>query len=252
MQALGLIETRGLLAAIEGADTMLKSADVSILEKTYVGGGLVSIAVTGDVGAVKAAVEAGVAAVKKLDSKLLISEHVIPRPHDELDNIIGIKKSLKKLEVSSESENEICENLNEVVEIEVIKNEISEKEETIETIDCIINDSEETNLEIDENIDCIDTKSEKINLAIDDSLPKNLKEEHSNDSKIDLNNLQKATVDNLVNESGIEKALKILSNVKVAKLRELARQYKDFKVTEGKISKASKKLLITKFRAYYE
>ncbi|NFG40517.1 BMC domain-containing protein [Clostridium botulinum] len=234
MQALGLIETRGLLAAIEGADTMLKSADVSILEKTYVGGGLVSIAVTGDVGAVKAAVEAGVAAVKKLDSKLLISEHVIPRPHDELDNIIGIKKSLKKLEVSSESENEICENLNEVVEIEVIKNEISEKEETIETIDCI------------------DTKSEKINLAIDNSLPKNLKEEHSNDSKVDLNNLQKATVDNLVNESGIEKTLKILSNVKVAKLRELARQYKDFKVTEGKISKASKKLLITKFRAYYE
>ncbi|WP_252254310.1 BMC domain-containing protein [Clostridium sp. ZBS12] len=234
MQALGLIETRGLLAAIEGTDTMLKSADVSILEKTYVGGGLVSIAVTGDVGAVKAAVEAGVAAVKKLDSKLLISEHVIPRPHDELDNIIGIKKSLKKLEVSSESENEICENLNEVVEIEVIKNEISEKEETIETIDCI------------------DTKSEKINLAIDNSLPKNLKEEHSNDSKVDLNNLQKATVDNLVNESGIEKTLKILSNVKVAKLRELARQYKDFKVTEGKISKASKKLLITKFRAYYE
>ncbi|WP_252223534.1 MULTISPECIES: BMC domain-containing protein [unclassified Clostridium] len=250
MQALGLIETRGLLAAIEGADTMLKSADVSILEKTYVGGGLVSIAVTGDVGAVKAAVEAGVAAVKKLDSKLLISEHVIPRPHDELDNIIGIKSSLKKLEVSSELENEICENLNEVVE--VIKNEISEKEETIETIDCIINDSEETNLEKDEDIDCIDTKSEKINLAIDDSLPKKLKEEHSNDSKIDLNNLQKATVDNLVNESGIEKTLKILSNVKVAKLRELAHQYKDFKVTEGKISKASKKLLITKFRAYYE
>ncbi|WP_252236384.1 BMC domain-containing protein [Clostridium sp. CH2] len=234
MQALGLIETRGLLAAIEGADTMLKSADVSIVEKTYVGGGLVSIAVTGDVGAVKAAVEAGVAAVKKLDSKLLISEHVIPRPHDELDNIIGIKSSLKKLEVSSELENEICENLNEGVEVEVIKNEISEKEETIETIDCI------------------DTKSEKINLAIDDLLPKKLKEEHFNDSKIDLNNLQKATVDNLVNESGIEKTLKILSNVKVAKLRELARQYKDFKVTEGKISKASKKLLITKFRAYYE
>ncbi len=65
MQALGLIETKGLLAAVEAADTMVKSADVSIIEKTYVGGGLVTISVTGDVGAVKASIEAGVAAVKK-------------------------------------------------------------------------------------------------------------------------------------------------------------------------------------------
>jgi len=67
MQALGLIETKGLLASIEAADTMVKSADVSIIEKAYVGGGLVTIAVTGDVGAVKAAIEAGVAAVKNLN-----------------------------------------------------------------------------------------------------------------------------------------------------------------------------------------
>ena len=72
MQSLGLIETKGLIAAIESADAMLKTSNVNILEKTYVGGGLVSIAVTGDVAAVKAAVEAGAAAVKNINVTLLI------------------------------------------------------------------------------------------------------------------------------------------------------------------------------------
>lgn len=89
MQALGLIETKGLTAAIEGADAMLKSADVRLLEKTIVGGGLVAIAVTGDVAAVKAAVEAGAAAVVRISSLLLISQHVIPRPHEDLSSMVG-------------------------------------------------------------------------------------------------------------------------------------------------------------------
>jgi microcompartment protein CcmL/EutN len=97
MQALGLIETRGLLAAVESADAMLKAAEVTLIEKTYVGGGLVSIAVTGDVGAVTAAVEAGTAAVRQINSELLVSKHVIPRPHEELDDMIG---SVKPLEVA--------------------------------------------------------------------------------------------------------------------------------------------------------
>ncbi|MDR0880863.1 MAG: BMC domain-containing protein [Clostridioides sp.] len=88
MQALGLIEVRGLISAIEAADVMLKSADVSIIEKTIVGGGLVTVSVTGDVGAVKAAVEAGAAAVNNLNSATLVSEHVIPRPDNQLENII--------------------------------------------------------------------------------------------------------------------------------------------------------------------
>jgi microcompartment protein CcmL/EutN len=89
MQALGLIETKGLIAAIESADAMLKAADVRLLEKTVVGGGLVTIAVTGDVAAVKAAVEAGAAAVERISSSLLVSQHVIPRPHEELGCMIG-------------------------------------------------------------------------------------------------------------------------------------------------------------------
>lgn len=89
MQALGFIETKGLLTAIEAADAMLKAADVSLLERTTVGGGLISVTVTGDVAAVKAAVDAGAAAVERIDAAALITRHVIPRPHEELVAVIG-------------------------------------------------------------------------------------------------------------------------------------------------------------------
>jgi Carbon dioxide concentrating mechanism/carboxysome shell protein len=88
MQAIGLIETRGFLPAIEGADAMLKTAQVELVGRTFAGGGLVTITVTGDVGAVKAAVEAGVTAVERIGHLLLISRHVIPRPHHDIESII--------------------------------------------------------------------------------------------------------------------------------------------------------------------
>lgn len=89
MQALGFIETKGVLSAIEAADAMLKAADVSLLEKTKVGGGLIAVTVTGDVAAVKAAVDAGAAAVERINGAALITRHVIARPHDELTAVIG-------------------------------------------------------------------------------------------------------------------------------------------------------------------
>lgn len=89
MQALGFIETKGVLAAVEAADAMLKAADVSLLEKTKVGGGLVAVTVTGDVAAVKAAVDAGAAAVERINSAALVTRHVIARPHDELTAVVG-------------------------------------------------------------------------------------------------------------------------------------------------------------------
>lgn len=93
MRALGLIETRGLLVAIECADVMLKTAQVELVGRTLVGGGLVTIAVTGDVGAVKAAVEAGAVAVEKINGLLLVSQHVIPRPHKDLASIVVVTES---------------------------------------------------------------------------------------------------------------------------------------------------------------
>ncbi len=89
MQALGFIETKGVLAAIEAADAMLKAADVSLMEKTKVGGGLIAVTVTGDVAAVKSAVDAGAAAVERIEGAALVTRHVIARPHDEITAVIG-------------------------------------------------------------------------------------------------------------------------------------------------------------------
>lgn len=85
MQALGMIETRGTLAAVEAADVMLKAANVILVEKTKAGGGLVTVIIAGDVAAVKAAVEAGASAVGRLGEGLLVTDHVIPRPHEEME-----------------------------------------------------------------------------------------------------------------------------------------------------------------------
>ena len=83
--ALGMIETKGLVSAIEAADAMVKAANVNLVGKTLIGGGLVTVMVRGDVGAVKAATDAGAAAAKVGE---LISVHVIPRPHEEVEGII--------------------------------------------------------------------------------------------------------------------------------------------------------------------
>jgi len=84
--ALGMIETKGLVAAIEAADTMVKAANVTLIGKEQVGGGYVSVMVRGDVGAVQAATDAGAEAARAIGE--LISVHVIPRPHSELEKIL--------------------------------------------------------------------------------------------------------------------------------------------------------------------
>lgn len=86
MQALGMIETKGLVGAIEAADAMVKAANVTLIGKVMVGGGLVTVMVRGDVGAVKAATDAGAAAAGKVGE--LVSVHVIPRPHGEVELIL--------------------------------------------------------------------------------------------------------------------------------------------------------------------
>jgi ethanolamine utilization protein EutM len=84
--ALGLIETRGLVGSIEAADAMVKAANVRLVGKEHVGGGLVTVMVRGDVGAVKAATDAGAAAARRVGE--LISVHVIARPHADLEKIL--------------------------------------------------------------------------------------------------------------------------------------------------------------------
>ena len=86
LQAFGMVETRGLTAAVEAADAMVKAANVQLIGTEKIGSGLVTVMVRGDVGAVKAAVEAGSAAASKLGE--LVATHVIPRPHGDVEKLL--------------------------------------------------------------------------------------------------------------------------------------------------------------------
>mgnify|MGYP003606828965 FL=1 len=88
--ALGMIETRGLVGSVETADAMVKAANVTLIGREQVGSGLVTVMVRGDVGAVKAATDAGAAAASRVGE--LVSVHVIPRPHEEVELILPKRK----------------------------------------------------------------------------------------------------------------------------------------------------------------
>lgn len=192
MQALGLIETKGLVAAIESADAMLKAAEVRLLEKTYVGGGLVTIMVCGDVGAVKAAADAGAAAAQRVGG--LLSVHVIPRPHQELKDVMVSTTILKQTETPSTASEE--------------------------------NDAEE------ESEFQRETKPEPVVTE-------------------DPEELHKAAVDRLAAEKGLDEIISVLSKLKVVKLRNLTREYKDFGIAGRMISKADKQMILEEFSKYY-
>ena len=221
MQALGLIETKGLIAAIESADAMLKAADVRLVEKTYVGGGLVTIAVTGDVGAVKAAVEAGAASVRKLDNGLLLSEHVIPRPHQELDDVIVSTSLLENPSREPDFDTEA-------------------KVEADPEAEAKGSDAAAAETEVTAEPEMTSKETEKA------------PEEEKEDILSDLSDPHKEIIDKIALENGVDEAISALSTLKVVKLRNLAREYKDFGITGRMISKADKSMIIAEFKKYYE
>lgn len=212
MEALGMIETKGLLAAIESADVMLKAANVQLLEKVLVGGGLVTVTITGDVAAVKSSIDAAAAAVSRLGSELLISQHVIPRPHAELGETIVNPVPLAEQNAEPEQEQEEPETVIETEEPEVtepaeeVQTEIPELQETKETPE---------------------------------------------PEKLQVSEMHKADMDKLVAEKGVDKAVEIIGGCKVVKLRNLAREYEDFGIAGREISKANKTELLEEFRKYY-
>ena len=93
LEALGMVETKGLIGSVEAADAMVKAANVVLVGKEYIGAGYVTVLVRGDVGAVKAATDAGAAAARRVGE--LVSVHVIPRPHNEVEKIIPKTKDAK-------------------------------------------------------------------------------------------------------------------------------------------------------------
>lgn len=220
MQALGLIETKGLLATIEAADAMVKSANVNILEKVYIGGGLVSVTITGDVGAVKSAIDAGISAVNRLGENFLISSHVIARPHYDLESIIETTPAVEKVEKAIEK----------AIEEEIIEDEACEA--TLEVMEDITEETLNTSLE--------NSNEEDIN-----------KEIQIENIEIEVE-LDREKLNKLVKEEGIEKSLQLLRDLKVSRIRKLAKEFKDFDLTSKTISKLDKESLIKKFKEYYK
>jgi ethanolamine utilization protein EutM len=94
LEALGMVETKGLIGSIEAADAMVKAANVVLVGKEYIGAGYVTVFVRGDVGAVKAATDAGAAAARRVGE--LVAVHVIPRPHTEVEKILPKSKEPAK------------------------------------------------------------------------------------------------------------------------------------------------------------
>ena len=158
MQAIGMIETRGVLAAIESADVMLKTANVRLVSKEKVGGGLITVIVEGDVAAVKASVEAGAYAVENLDKSLLVSKHVIPRPVSDVHDLLlaDIKELKEEKNLSEDKEDNIVSNkVEDGLELKEEKNLSKEKEEII------ISDKVEGSLELKEEIKFVESTENK-------------------------------------------------------------------------------------------
>lgn len=271
MQALGLIETRGLLPAIECLDIMLKSAQVELIEKCNVGGGLVTIAVTGDVGAVQASVEAGASAAQQLGSDVLVSQHVIPRPHNDIASIIGRRNvpniSMDKDEPAlpvqhTQAAEQFPEQLPEQKPEQTLETDAVSVVPMDEIADVLLDAVPKFSLEAAPDVSINNGGEEGFpvlaadpvqDLASQDASPETDKEDPVDGEKAVLDSPSKHQIDVLVKEEGLDKAMELLETMTAAKLRGLARECSPaYGMSMTTISKANKVKLLKRFRHYYQ
>ncbi|WP_325175938.1 BMC domain-containing protein [Paenibacillus profundus] len=259
MQALGLIETRGLLPAIECLDIMLKSAQVELIEKCNVGGGLVTIAVTGDVGAVQASVEAGAFAAQQLGSDMLVSQHVIPRPHNDIASIIG-RRSVSNI---AKEKDEPALPVQHTQAAEQLPEQTPEPDAVSDVpmeaaSDVPMDTAPKVSLDAASDVS-INTGGEEgfpvladdpdQDLAAEDASPET---ENGGDPPV-LDSPFKHQIDVLVKESGLDKAMELLETMTALKLRRLARECSPaYGMSMTTISKANKVKLLKRFRHFYQ
>lgn len=212
MQALGFIETRGLIAAIESADAMLKAAEVRLVERTFVKGGIVTITVTGDVAACRASVDAAASAVARMGGTIL-STHVIPRPHESLDgSMIG--------SVDPVWEQEEIENTEDKLEEEAF-------EEEPETAD------EETSKEEPE--------------AAGEEKP-----DQNPESEAKKAGANRAYVESTVETDGIDKAISVLKRSRTAEIREmLLGEYPETNLSSESAANMTKREMLDWLKDFY-
>lgn len=182
MHALGMIETMGLIPSIEALDAMLKAANVVMLEKNHIGGGLVTVLVSGDVAAVKAAVDAGAAAALRVSQESLISQHVIPRPDNQTDVLF------------SNSKQEQC-GVREDIEMEEAAKPV-EADETKDSVNINVVNSDESSIEESD----VTEQEEAVNLCTRVELESFLLERGIDKLMYAINNMRASEIKELAKE----------------------------------------------------
>lgn len=212
MQALGFIETRGLIAAIEGADAMLKAAEVRLVERTFVKGGIVTITVTGDVAACRASVDAAASAVARMGGTIL-STHVIPRPHESLDgSMIG--------SVDPVWEQEEIENTEDKLEEEAFEEEPETAEE--------------------------ETSKEEPEAAGEE------KPDQNPESEAKKAGANRAYVESTAETDGIDKAISVLKRSRTAEIREmLLGEYPETSLNSESAANMTKREMLDWLKDFY-
>jgi len=241
--ALGLLETKGLVGAIEAADAMVKAANVKIIGKENSSGALVTIKIVGDVAAVKSAIDAGSVAAQRVGQ--LVSAHVIPRPHDELSVLIEERKTQKSIKTKTKKKTASPSD-------KIDKKKESSKEKTIQQL------PKETQVEmvlekpIEKKLETEKIVKPKIKKTSDDKPKKEATKPKVIDTLAKLRAEAKSemeTSDSADSKSNSEKELdKEILTMNVHELRRLARSNLDFPIKGRDISKANRKVLLEYFR----
>ncbi len=241
--ALGLVETKGLVGAIEAADAMLKAANVKLIGKEHVGGALVVIKIIGEVAAVKSSVDAGAAAAQRVGN--LVSTHVIPRPDDQLEIVLAAPekgKGRRKKRNVKKAEDKAQANLFE-------QGEESAEEKPI-TSEKIVEETAEKSGEV----------APENSAGSDENKTETVAEEENNETEAEGTELrteedtaagdevsETEDVDKTADESEHIPTAEELEKMNVHKLRSLARRFKDFPIKGREISKAGRQKLLELF-----
>ena len=230
MQALGMIETKGLIGSIEAADAMVKAANVTLIGKVHVGGALVTVMVRGDVGAVKAATDAGAAAAQRVGE--LVSVHVIPRPHMEVESILPHPPT--EPEDGPEGPKDVPEDNNNAEEPEAPVEEADAPAEEPET------SAEEPTA---------DLPAEPVEEAAETAEPEETPAEQPDPEE---EGMTRAKLEALVAQNGLEEAMSEITFLRLAELRDLAKEYEAAELTDRNLKRIAKGELLDAFRAFYE
>ncbi len=232
--ALGLIETKGLVGAIEAADAMLKAANVKLIGKEYVGGALVVIKIIGDVAAVKSSVDAGASAAQRVGH--LVSTHVIPRPDDQLETILySTKKNLKakaKRKTKRKIEDASQTNLFEVKTDEEISEEKTNEQKNTEQ--SYLPDKEKENI-----VEQSSEKKDNEELIEGNEVTEKSEKDFSPNTQTTMNDQSASQIP----------SLEELQKMNVHELRHLARQIENFPIKGREISRANRQKLIDLFES---